>query len=152
MRWPNMQRVMESLWADSLKGRLTCETVWHPADGCPGARMILRLDGETIWDYPTDFFGDANNQPRFGKYIIKNYGSWYYDAPTRIVGRYIDTPRDELFLPMKDDDYGLGDILRAADRRVGYKRLVWWSVFEMQGNGNPARRVLAARFEGKKRA
>jgi hypothetical protein len=144
-----MQRVMESLWADSLKGRLTCETIWYPADGCPGERMILRLDGEVIWDYPMQFYGDSANPPRYGAAIFKSYGSWYYDPPTKIVGRYIDTPRDELFLPMKQDDYLLGDILRAADRRIGYKRLIWWAAFEMTGNGNPARKVLGVRFENK---
>jgi hypothetical protein len=117
----------------------------HPSEGVGGSRMILRIDGVSFWDFPSDFFGSGLNPSPRGTTIQKNYGSWYYPPPIEVVERYINTPVAELFEPIRDDDHDLCDILRAADRRIGFKRLMWWAMFEMP-SGSLARKVLKARF------
>ncbi|RYD63401.1 MAG: hypothetical protein EOP83_12260 [Verrucomicrobiaceae bacterium] len=135
---------MEALWAPALHGRLTCEAYIHSTEGVGGSRMILRLDGEAFWDHPTMFFDHLDLPTRWTP-IQKNYGSWYYPIPLGLIEAYMNTPVVELMEPIHGDDYDLCDILRAADRRIGFKRLMWWAMFEMPA-GSLAKKVLAVRF------
>jgi hypothetical protein len=145
---------MEALWAPSLSGRLTCETVWRAQEGCGGSRMILRLDGEVFWDFPEMFFQDPKYPHDPKRTLNKYYGSWHYPVPIDLIETYLNCPIDELFDTQSDagksrwknDENGLLDILRAADRRFGFKRLTWWSLFELE-SPSLARRILAARFK-----
>lgn len=156
MRWDNVRRRMVDLWVPHLRDRIAIETDWHPKDTVGTSRIILSMDGRSFWDFPTDYYGTYPNRakgwpgsaaPR-GQTIYK--GSWDDEhIPVRFIERYLDTPRDELFEPIKGDYWDLGDILRAADRRIGYERLMWWSFFGDLDMGSPARTVLAARFENR---
>jgi len=43
-----------------------------------------------------------------------------------LIREYIDTPKDEILSKVFENDYwGLINILRAADRRIGGRRLDW---------------------------
>lgn len=88
-------------------------------------RYWITLDKEIIWDYPKDFVTEGG--------IIKNYGgevSRYYPYLTdvydisNLIREYIDTPKEQLLnKQFIHDKWGLINILRAADRRVGARRL-----------------------------
>lgn len=149
--WANLKRVTESLFAPKLQGRLVLHHSPYSMNGTPSTRQWITLDGEIIWDYPVMFYTEYEAQyPRIKPSLLINKSWWdWYDGDTaRTLGRYIDTPHAELLEPVLQDHYGLCDILRAADRRIGFARLAWWSF-----TGNPwpaARRVMGVRFEGRK--
>lgn len=167
LRWHRLRKKSESLWAPSLRGRLKWYTRFHPCNGCPTSRFVLFLDGKPLWDYPMSFFDDGSGDPLCGRGTALNrvVPDHYGTDPLITMQWYLDKPRDDLFSPMIEerrgykgrihttdyDEFDLGDILRACDRRIGFKRLSWWALFEL-GAGSPARKVLAARFEGRKGA
>lgn len=167
IRWHRLRKKSESLWAPSLRGRLKWYTRFHPCNGCPTDRFILYLDGKPLWDYPMAFLDDGTGETVSGRGIPLNkvVPNHYGTDPLITMRRYLDLPRTDLFGPMTEswrgyqgrinttdyDQFDLGDILRACDRRVGFKRLAWWAMFELNA-GSPARKVLAARFEGRKGA
>lgn len=179
MNWKALKAKIEGLWAPSLQGRMAIHRTHHATGGSPVARYWITLDDKVIWDYPMHFLerhewddtiqAYRTFQPRRGKGIP----TWPGGASPRDVDRclqfYLDTPRDKLMEPLiqvrliggryggtpieRETDmnqWDIADLLRAADRRVGYLRLTWWAMFELDG-GNPARKVLGARFEGKKK-
>lgn len=76
-------------------------------------RYWITLGKDIIFDYPKDFPGNSDYP-----YIT--------DVPdiSQLIREYIDTPVDELLSKdFADDKWGLTDILRAADRRIGKRRL-----------------------------
>ena len=91
-------------------------------------RFYVRLGKEIIWDYPKDF-------------AVKDIESGLWAANNGIcdlVREYIDTPVAELL----DKDfvgenkeygdvsvfYGLTDLFKVADKRLGKRKIVEWSV------------------------
>ena len=45
-------------------------------------------------------------------------------VPVLIIEAYIECPENELMQPFTDDKWGITDILRACDRRIGKRRLI----------------------------
>ena len=79
---------------------------------------------ETIFDYPKQFALKGGG--------VRNLSGFIAGYPHRtdisdisiLIREYIDTPKDEILSKVFDDDHwGLINILRAADRRIGAKRL-----------------------------
>ena len=42
----------------------------------------------------------------------------------QVIEAYIECPENELMQPFTDDKWGITDILRACDRRIGKRRLI----------------------------
>ena len=90
-------------------------------------RYFITLAGEIIFDYPKDFAlkdGRIKSLAQGGT-LAKFYP---YDSGISGIGEfireYIDTPKDELFKKHFDaDEWGLANILKAADKRIGKRRL-----------------------------
>jgi hypothetical protein len=84
-------------------------------------RYWITLDKETIWDYPKQFVGRAHPSRAQTK--------WYpytTDVPdiSNLIREYIDTPKEELFdKEFTSDHWGLTNILKASDKRIGNRRL-----------------------------
>jgi hypothetical protein len=87
-------------------------------------RYWITLNKETIWDYPKQF-ATKNG-------VVKNLSGFEAQYPyvtdvgdiSELVREYIDTPKVEIFNKVFNDDrWGLINILRAADRRIGRRRL-----------------------------
>ena len=90
-------------------------------------RYWITLGEEIIFDYPKQFV-DMDEKGNF----IKNLRGekLYYPYQTDIseisslLREYIDTPKDDVFSKHFDNDYwGIINILKAADRRFGRRRL-----------------------------
>ena len=45
-------------------------------------------------------------------------------VPVLIIEAYIECPENELMKSFTDDKWGITDILRACDRRIGKRRLI----------------------------
>jgi hypothetical protein len=88
-------------------------------------RYWITLDQETIWDYPKQFVSEGGTQDLSGSGFV----AWYpYNTDisdiSALIREYIDTPKEEIFNKVfLNDHWGLINILRAADRRIGVRRL-----------------------------
>lgn len=149
-----LERLLERvslIVAPELSGRFAFVMHRYTNGGSPAPRIELHIDGEAVWRFPDDYFEQSMGRHQHN--IVGRWGSWTDDEARGLYGKfrtYLNTPRDKLLEPIDHDEYHVYDILRAADRRNGYKRLLWWTITAMpagvNGRSNPARRVLQARF------
>lgn len=87
-------------------------------------RYWITLGKEILWDYPKDFTKEFGTENHVDK-IIKSY-PYNSDAPdiSSLLREYIDTSRERVYEKhFESDRWGLTNILKAADRRVGKRRL-----------------------------
>lgn len=113
MRWSHLKKLLQDLFDPSLKLEVFC-TVQRGEHGAIG-RYWFVLDGETIWDEPKNVSA------------ILRAGESNLDATTMssIMRLYIDTPKDNLLeISSSNDKWGLLDLLKVVDRRIGARRLL----------------------------
>lgn len=94
----------------------------HVDTVCP--RYYLMLNGEIIWDWPKDYSGDLSYEEM---YLV--YRSSASDL-SELIAEYLNADR-RTALNLKDG-WGIFDILRASDRRIGRRQ--WDGLLE---NINP---------------
>jgi len=83
-------------------------------------RYFITLDKEIIWDYPADFVKAGNHTEMDYEYPYNTEVSEISD----LIEEYINTPGKDLTdMVFENDRWGLTDILKASDRRVGKRRL-----------------------------
>lgn len=140
--WTKLKREVEKLFDPTLGVELRCAVYTHPGKSAVKMpRHYITLDGEIIWDFPAPFVGSQHLQYYFDPYWTgADNNSWISD----LLRAYVDRPRDQLLEPFEDDHWGLTDILRAADRRVGKRNLIKWAL--TADGEHPARAVLRKRF------
>ena len=150
-RWSKLKSRVEDLWSPALPLAIHAN-VWvkrtrHFTFDEP--RHWIILDRRIIWDFPAPYM--RPNPPR-GKRIEtweEAYGWSHGDGESStaaiLLRQYLDRERERLFDALDHDHWDLGDILRAADRRIGRERLAAWSAgFDCQ---SPARMVVERRLE-----
>jgi hypothetical protein len=74
---------------------------------------------------------------------------YYEDIPdiTDMIQEYIETPTDRLIdHVLRKDYYGLSDILKAADRRIGVKRLM---ILKDRTENEAAKKIIDIRLSNK---
>ena len=122
-RWSKLQKEFNLLIDDNLNLQLHCRVyrMGSQNGSTDLPRYWLTLNKEVIWDYPKDFIKSLN--PNHEKV------NWYpYDsdisAISELIREYIDTPKALLFSKdFENDHWQLTDILKAADKRIGKRRL-----------------------------
>lgn len=124
--WSKLQREIYNLFTPDINLQIHCTA--YPMRSQCGSTLLPRywitLDKEVIWDYPRDFV--AKNRS------VRNYHGenlWYpYQTDvsdiSSLLREYINTPKEQLLTKkFSNDKWGLVNILRAADRRIGVRRL-----------------------------
>jgi hypothetical protein len=118
------------------------------------ARHRITLGKEILWDYPRDFINKPTEDTRdllengdvYG-FLMRDIYPHGWESPTvsDVMHEYIDTPKEELLTKsFENDKWRLTDILRAADRRIGKRRLG-----ELKLLNNPAvDKIVKARLKG----
>lgn len=80
-------------------------------------RYFITIDKEIIFDYPKDF----DTTLKYG------YNSYPWDKEfseiTKVIEEYIQRPESELMNTFVNDKWGITDIIRVCDRRIGKRRL-----------------------------
>jgi len=111
-------------------------------------RYWVTLDKEVIFDYPKNFVtGEGTVRNLSGADKGYPYNTDITDI-TKLIREYIDTPKDELLTKVFHNDYwGLINILRAADKRIGVRRL---PLLKKKTRNIAARKVIMARMGCKK--
>jgi hypothetical protein len=153
--WSKLQREIRQLFSPDIKIRLHCAAYRMKSQrgSTDLPRYWITLNKETIWDYPRDFknqsFYDHRSAPDdvyTDKCLLQDiypYGS-EVTVISGLLREYIDTPKEGLLTKsFEKDRWGLSDILRAADRRIGKR---WLQA--LQGRGNAAvDKIVAERLK-----
>ena len=75
-------------------------------------RYFITINNEIIFDYPKNF-------PNSTTYFISGNKM---SKISNIIENYINTPKEKI-MTIPPDEFGLTNILRVCDKRVGYRRL-----------------------------
>jgi hypothetical protein len=152
--WSKLQRELYRLISDDINFQIHC--VAYPMDSQYGStdlpRYWITLNKEIIWDYPKQFVIKDETIP-WNMSPVKNLSGFVAMYPytndisriSKLIREYIDTPKEELLSRIFENDYwGLINILRAADRRIGERRL---NELKKKTHNIAANKVIAARMK-----
>ncbi|GHU84537.1 hypothetical protein FACS189473_2120 [Spirochaetia bacterium] len=126
--WSKLQREVYNLVAPGLAFQLHC--VAYRMDSLQGStdlpRYWITFQGETVWDYPKDFMDEVIDD---GEYVFSLKRIYPYlchiSDISDLIREYIDTPKAILFDKVfENDKWGLTDILKSVDRRIGKAKLL----------------------------
>jgi hypothetical protein len=145
-RWSKLQKQLYLLLDPQLDFQIQCRVVRMATrrGRTDLPRYWITLEGETIWDYPGDFvLPDGSTRRADGTFILGYPYATDISHISELLREYIDTPADELMSRhFEHDHWGLANILRAADRRIGRRQ---WPALRKKTHNKAALRVLAAR-------
>ncbi len=133
-RWSKLQREIYKLIDESINMQIHCSI--YRMDSQYGStdlpRYWITLGKDIIFDYPKQF--DRDVYPYITE--ISNISD--------LIREYIDTPLEDIpDRQYEKDKWGLTDILKAADRRIGRKKLI---EYFKATQSNSVKSVLLARF------
>lgn len=133
MRWSKLQKLVYDIWVDDLVLQIHASA--YPLSGSASVGRYWITMGKTIiWDVPRDFPEER----------AKGTYNPVASEISEVIKEYLDTPRDALLSrTFNRDRWGLTDLFRAADRRLGRK-----SLEKLRGStlAPPARTVLEKRW------
>ena len=124
-RWSKLRKQVEGIFVEKLPLYIQCteiRTTWNNDGSLVEVLGVftVRLEKEELWNFPKQFidywttYPDGENQYSYGVNDI-NY----------ILRDYLDTPKELLLEKEFDRDYfGITNILKAADRRIGLKKVM----------------------------
>lgn len=151
-RWSKLARELYKIIDPTINFQIHCTA--YPMKSRRGSsdlpRYFITLDSEIIFDYPKNFAtpsGDIKNlrpAPIAQNYPYNNDIS----AISELIRDYINTPKDEiLHKHFEYDFWGLANILRAADVRIGVRRL---EILRKKTHNIAACKVIDARLTARK--
>lgn len=145
--WSKLQKRLYELVDESIDFKLHC-TVYRMQSRRSSTdlpRYFITLAGEIIFDYPKDFVlksGGVKSLAGGALAKIYPYGNDIGDIG-ELIREYIDTPKEELFAKHFDEGgWGLANILKAADKRIGKRRL---QILAKNKKNQAMQKVIAAR-------
>lgn len=120
-RWSKLQSRLYNLMDPNLNFQIHMAVYeMNSNDGWHGnklPRYFITIGKEIVFDYPKDF----DTTEKYGS------NSYPWDAEicdiSNLIEAYIECPEENLMQKFEDDKWGLTDILRACDRRIGKRRL-----------------------------
>jgi hypothetical protein len=145
--WSKLQRDLYNIVDEKIKFQIHC--VAYRMDSQRGStnlpRYWITLNKETIWDYPKDFVKyDGTKNYTDEKINTYPYGS---DVPdiSNLIREYIDTPKELIYEKhFENDKWGLINILKATDRRIGKRRL---NEFKSKTHNIAANKIIEERLK-----
>lgn len=134
MRWSRLQRKLEDLFDPKLNLRIFC-TVHRSDKGGPIGRYWITLDKEIIWEVPK----------RVAPLLSEGRGDESAPQITELLRNYLDFSPEALCAESFElDSWGLFEILRSADRRVGKRRL---EALRKRANSEIAQHIMKLRLD-----
>lgn len=151
-RWSKLQKEIYDLLDDSLNIQIHCSIYRMKSQygGTDLPRYWITLDKDIIFDYPKQFLNERVSvrhckNPESISQTVKMRYPYVTDVSdiSEIIREYIDTPVSALpECGYEYDIWGLTDILKAADRRLGKKKL---SEHFRDTDNDSVRKILTAR-------
>lgn len=120
-RWSKLQKKLYNLMDESVDFQIHCAVYeMNSTDGWHGnklPRYFVTIGKEIVFDWPKNF----DTTKRYGR----NSYPWDCDMSdiSNVIEEYIQRPKDKLMEPFEKDEWGITDILRVCDRRIGKRRL-----------------------------
>ena len=145
-RWSKLQKQVYKIVDPTIRFQIQCRVYpMHSQYGTAGLpRYWITLGHDVIWDYPKQFVGVSH--PLRADPSQYPYGT-DISAISDLIREYIDTPRAMLLVRQFDNDHwGLINILRAADSRIGSRQ---WPDFIEKTHNIAALKVLERRMQRK---
>jgi len=147
-RFSKLKKRIESLFLPDINLEIRCTCYGYI--GWAGYRELPRfwitLNKEIIFDFIKDFGYEAIVPDPYSPYLDYIRPVYYSDIESinNLIQEYIETPVNTLFNHVFDKDYfGLTDILKAADRRIGKNRLL---VLKEKTQSEAVKKVIDKRF------
>ena len=133
-RWSKIQKELYNIVDPKINFQIQCSiyktnSSWVTKDG-KGRETVPRfwitIDKKVVWDYPQMFLDCKWRSQKLDRedYTIRDtyYYNENYTWVSNVIRQYLNTPREQLAsFSTKLDDFGLVDILRSVDRRIGWK-------------------------------
>lgn len=122
-RWSKLQKQLYDLRISEINFQIHCSVyrMQSRRGSTDIPRYWITLDKEIIWDYPKDFIeisSSSREKPHHYPYATD------ISDISDLFREYIDTPKEQLLNKhFENDHWGLINILRVADRRIGSRRL-----------------------------
>lgn len=132
-RWSKLKKYVEDFFVSDLGMQIHCTVYTQGKKKCP--RHWLVLDKVIIWDFPKNFIGvgGINDICAVGGCI------------SQLLDHYYSVRKEDLLKTKFDDDlWGLTVLLKAADRRLGKKRLL--AAFADASPESAVSQILLKRF------
>ena len=116
-QWSKLQSRLYNLIDPTIDFQIHCalyemngNSVYH---GSKLPRYFIIINKEIVFDYPKNYDERFNSYP------------WNGDISeiSNVIEQYIQCPRAKLMNGFKGDKWGLTDILRVCDRRIGKRNL-----------------------------
>lgn len=120
-RWSKLQSRLYNIIDPDINMQIHCNLYeMNSNDGWHGnklPRYFITIDKEIVFDYPKDF--DTTKKYGFNSY------PWDTDISeiSNVIEEYIQSPKDKILKEFSNDKWGITDILRVCDRRIGKRRL-----------------------------
>lgn len=120
-RWSKLQSRLYNIIDPDINMQIHCSLYeMNSNDGWHGnklPRYFITIDKEIVFDYPKDF----DNTKKYG------FNSYPWDTDisgiSNVIEEYIQSPKDKILKEFSNDKWGITDILRVCDRRIGKRRL-----------------------------
>lgn len=151
-RWSKLQSEIYNLIDDSINLQIHCcvNRMNSQRGSTDLPRYWISLDKEIIFDYPKQFLNQKVSEN------CKNESGFEYQAFEQIypyitdigsisgsIRTYIDAPLGTILSTVfKNDNWGLTDILKPADRRIGKQKL---AEYFKETDNESVKKILRAR-------
>lgn len=134
MRWSQLQKLIYNVWSADLDLQIHTNAFALSGTASVG-RYWITMGKEIIWDVPRDFPQEK----------AKGTCNSVASEITEVIKAYLDTPREELLSRVFETDrWGIIDIFRVSDRRLGRKSLEQIAKTTLPES---AKRILEARLK-----
>ncbi len=112
-RWSKLQTRLYGLMDPSIRFQIHCVLYEIGYHGSKLPRYFITVDKEITFDYPKEFGTTSKYYP------------WDSDVSkiSNVIEEYIQCPDGGLMNPFENDKWGITDIFRVCDRRIGKRRL-----------------------------
>jgi hypothetical protein len=145
-RWSKLQKQLYQLFDPQVPIQIQCRVVRMKSQqgSTDLPRYWITLGKEVIWDYPGQFALPGGGVARADGTLIAGYPhSTDISLISDLIREYIDTPVSQLLSKhFANDHWGLVNILRAADRRIGARQ---WPTLRRKTHNIAALKVLTRR-------
>lgn len=133
--WSKLQKSLYLLIDENINFQIHCSVYRMKSqnDGTDLPRYWITLNKEIIFDYPKQFIQGETDYP----YITQ------ISDISDLIREYINTDINELFdKSFENDKWGLTDILKAADKRIGKRR---FDELISKTNNSTVEKIISAR-------
>ena len=144
--WSKLKRDLCKITDEKINFQIHC--VAYRMDSQYGStnlpRYWITLGKETLWDYPKDFVKEYGTKNYSDKKIHAYPYSSDVPAISDLLREYIETPKEIIFEKhFENDKWGLINILKSADRRIGKRRLL---DLKRKTHNRAAHKIIAKRL------